>query len=148
MQSDVLTLFEEERFELTKAEGFRKLGVVPELRMGIEREMGTVNSEVVIEKPFQKLITFTRPRMRRSPEKAVMNDQKVGTCFDCFGDGCCARIYGGRYPADGAVVLHLQAICRTRPVGELLGFERSIAVFDDGAESPLFHVMRRRVGLR
>src|SRR5207248_567253 len=85
-------------------------GIVPEARVGVERKMGAIDGEIVIEQQAEQLVTLGSPRMRCAPEKAVMDKEQVGVCGDGQPHGGQARVHSRGEASDGAAVLDLEAV--------------------------------------
>ena len=67
--------------------------------------------------------------MSCTPKEAMMDDEEIRAQCDCPGDRGGAGIDRSGDFANSAVVLDLQSVRCTGPVGELLGFERAVAVY-------------------
>jgi hypothetical protein len=76
-ESDALAFCFEERFGVFETERGGELGVVPEDRMDIEREVGAVEGKIVLENLFQHSPPATCDRLEAGPEQAVVNDKKI-----------------------------------------------------------------------
>lgn len=91
--------------------------------MGIERQMGAVDGEVVFQQELKEFVAFAGPGMGWAPEESVVDDEEIGLGGDGECDGGEGGIDGGSDAGDGAVVFDLEAI------------EGAVVVFDvAGAE--------------
>src|SRR4029077_17822913 len=82
LETDVLAMIEKEGLRLFQAKSGAELDVVPELAMEVQRQMGAIDSQVVIQERMKQLITLPRPGVSRSPKKAVMHEKEIGFGFD------------------------------------------------------------------
>jgi hypothetical protein len=133
LEADGLAILVEEKwFGILESERGGELGVVAELRVGIEREVGAVDGEVVFEEEFEEGVAFAGPGMGGAPEEAVVNDEEIGAGGDGFLDGGGGGVDGGGDFGDGAVVLNLEAVDGAGVIGEFGGAEVAVAMGDDG----------------
>src|SRR5687768_8639861 len=79
LQPDRLPFLKEKRLELTQPQGAPKLRVISELRMRIQRQMRTVNRDIVFQQQLHELVALLGPGMTGSPEQSVVHDQQVRT---------------------------------------------------------------------
>src|SRR2546427_8095466 len=117
-----------------------KLRVVAQSRVSVQREMRTVNGQIVFEQQCQQLVTRARPRMTRVPEQSVVHNQQVRPRRGSQLHGGAARVHGGGNAADRATVFHLQTVCRAIPIVELGGAQQTIAMSHDVSEASRWHV--------
>ena len=83
LEADELAFLEEKRLEPPESQSRGESCIVPETRMGIERQMGAVNGEIVFSEALEEFPASAGPRMAGAPEKAVVNHQQIGS-----GSGC------------------------------------------------------------
>src|SRR5580765_5791928 len=68
---------EEKRLAALQAQRPAELRVVSQARVSVEREMRTVNGQVVFEQQRQQVIVSASPGMTRVPEQSMMDNQQV-----------------------------------------------------------------------
>jgi hypothetical protein len=96
--------------------------------MHVQRQVRTVNGEIVLEKQLEQFVFLYRPRMALPPEQTVMNDQQIGSDFDGHFDCRQTRIDGGGNARHLAVVLHLKSVGRTGVVRDVLRLEQPVTI--------------------
>ena len=131
-KSDALSLGFEEGAEMLEAECAGEKGAVAETRMGIERQMRTVDCEVAFHESADQFVAWTGPRMGGAPEKSVMDDKKLGLSLDGSSDGDESGIHRGGDASDGARVLDLESVHGAVPVLEFRGAEEAVRMLDQG----------------
>ena len=78
--------------------------------MAIKRQVCAVDREVTVHRCFYLLVFAACERNRRSPEEAVVTDQKVDICGDRLFKGGLTRIDGSADLGNLSVVLNLQSV--------------------------------------
>jgi len=98
--------------------------------MGVEGEVGAVDSEAILDGHAEFAVTGTGYGSEAAPEETVMHDEKIGTGFHSHGDGGFAGIHGGGDLGDFAFVFHLQAVHGVRVITNLIDAEDTVEVLD------------------
>ena len=109
-------------------------GVVAERGMGVEREMGAVDGEVVFHQEPEEFAAFAGPWNGASPEESVVDDEEIGPGFDSFLHGGEGRVHRRGDAGDGTVVADLESVVRAVVVAELGGAKGRVAVTDNSGE--------------
>ena len=78
--------------------------------MSVQRQMGAIDRQVVVEQTAHQLVAFIRPGMRGRPKQPMMDQQQVGFGRHRQPDGGKAGIDGCRNAGDRAAILHLQPV--------------------------------------
>ena len=120
--------FEEKRLALLQSQGGAKPRVVAQARMRVERQVRTVNRQIVLQQQPQQFVTFPGPRMARTPKQPVMNQQQVGLGRDGEPDRGQARVHRRGQARDRAAVFHLQPVDRPFPITEFIRAQQPIAM--------------------
>ena len=120
-----LAVGDEKRPQIFQPERGAKLRVVAEPGMRIERQVRTVNRQVVFHQQPEQLIFFARPRMRRRPEQSVMDDEQIRFGGDGEFHGGEAGVHRRRDARDSAGVPGLQAIDRAVVIADFFGAEQN-----------------------
>ena len=96
--------------------------------MKIERQVRTVNREIVFDQQPHQFITFPGPWMSGAPKKSVMNDEQI--CFRCDCQFYCGntRVHCCGNFCDTAGIFHLQAIHRAVIIRNFARAKNFIAV--------------------
>jgi hypothetical protein len=139
LESEPRAAVEEEWFEPAKAEGGAEPGVVAELRMRVERQVGAVEGEIGAEQELHLSEPDPGPGLRGIPEEAVVDQEQVGPNGGGAADGGEAGIDGGGDARDGALVFDLQSIYGAVPILEATGLQQAIAVGNDSGERDGYH---------
>ena len=88
----------------------------------------------------EQFVFLPRPRMRRRPEQAVMDEKQVRLSGNGKFHGRQTGIHGRGDARDGAAIRHLQAIRGAVVIADRGGAEQDVAVLDEGGEGGcLFH---------
>src|SRR5436190_10755183 len=124
----MLSFFEKEWFQVSKPERFCQLSIVSESWMRIQRQMGAVNSEVVVQQQLDHLVPFIGPWVACSPKKAMMHNEQIGFRFDRFVDRRKAAVDRCRYFCDAAAVLHLQSVYSAGPIFKVFRRQSAVAI--------------------
>ena len=119
-EADGLAVGQEKRFEIFQAERGAKLRVIAEFRMRVERQVRTVNRQIVFDQQPEQFVFFPRPRMRRRPEQSVMDDEQIRLGGDGEFDRGEAGIHGGGDAGDRAAIVHLQSVRRAVVIADSL----------------------------
>jgi len=141
LETDGLPTASEEWAKFPEAECGGELGVVAQPGMRVERQVRTVNGEVVLDQRTEQFVGLARPRMRWRPEQAVMDDQQ-GPPSPRWRVSTVARLaFHARGDArDRAGVLDLQAIDGAVVVANRSGAQELVGVFDKGGQRGAWHV--------
>ncbi len=134
LQPDGLAVAGEEGGGLFQAEGGAELGIIAELGMGIERQVGTVDGEVVGDQEVQQFVILAGPGLAGIPEEAVVHKEQIGADIDGHLRGGEAGVHGGGDFGDGAGVLDLQTVGGPTVITDLGGAQEGVALFDEGGE--------------
>ena len=113
--------------------------VVADPRMKIEREMGAVEREVVLERELQRAMR-ARDRLQPRPEQTVMHDEQIYLLLDRHLHRPPRGIHRGADLRHRAGVLNLQAVERVRVILDLGEAQGSSAkrTISASAGMPLF----------
>src|SRR6266516_2097531 len=131
---------EEKRLAPLQGQRPAELRVVAQARVSVEREMRTINGQIVFEQQRQQLIARARPGMTRIPEQSMMHDQQVRSGSDSQLHGGEARVHGGGNAADRASVFHLQTVHCAIPIVKRRGVQQTVAMAHDVNETLGWHV--------
>src|SRR6266571_3585671 len=131
LEAKALVFREKERTKPLQTQRGAEEGVVAEPGMRIEREVRTIDREVVVQQTAEQLVVRPRPGMRPAPEQAVMDDQEVGARVDGEADRRQTRVHRGGDPRDRAPVLDLQSVDGALVIVELARAQEAVAVADD-----------------
>ena len=107
---DVLTFVGKKGVDRVQAKGFGKEGVVADFGVAIEREVGAVNGEVVVEGEFDFSEGGAAQGNRGVPEESVVADQVIGSRIDGGLKGGGARVDAGGDFFNGAIVFDLESV--------------------------------------
>ena len=118
-QTDTLSLVLEERLGVFKTQRTRELSVVAQDRMDVERKVGAVEGQVVLQSPFQHPSPAARDRLQSRPEQAVVDNEKIDPALDRRIDRPRGGINRGANPGDGAGISDLQPIESIGPIFDL-----------------------------
>ena len=118
----------------------RQSCVVAQARVSVEREMRTINGQIVLEQQRQQFIACASPGMTRVPEQSMMRNQQVGLRSDCQLHRRQVRVHGGGNASDGPLVFHLQTVCCAVPIVELAGAQHAVAISRDVGKTRCWHV--------
>jgi hypothetical protein len=120
--------------QISKAQRGAQLRIIPQPRVRVERQVGTVNRQIVFDKQPEQFASFARPRMRWRPEQAMMHDQQIrpGRDGEFYRGQAC--VHGGGQAADRAAILHLQTVGRAVIIAKSLCAQDFVAVGDDGGQ--------------
>ncbi len=143
-EAKALFFREKERAKLLQAQRGAEEGVVAEPGMRIEREVRTVNREVVVQQLAEQLVVRARPGMRPAPEQTVMDDQEVGARVDGEADRRQTRVHRGGDARDGASVLDLQSVDGAFVIVELARAQEAVAITDDFKQGERCHARNCR----
>ena len=130
---------QEKRAEIFQAERGAEPGVVAKLGMRVERQVRTVNRQIIFQQQPQQFVFFARPRMRRAPEQSVMHDHQVRLRRDGQLHRRQAGIHRRRDARDHAAIFDLQTIRCTVVVFDFIRAQQTVAVLDDGGERDFRH---------
>ena len=100
--------------------------------MSIERKVGTVHGEIVLQQKTEQLVTFAGPRMRRPPEQTMMDQEEICARSHCKFDGCQTGVNGGGDTTDCPAILYLEAIYRAIVILKYCSAQNPVAVLNDG----------------
>ena len=102
--------------------------------MRVQRQVRTVNREVILDQQPEQFIAFRRPGMAGTPEQPVMHDQQ-------FGPGRSGQLHGRQTGVHRrgdslhrAAIFHLQPVDRPFPVTELIRAQQPITKAHDGRQ--------------
>jgi hypothetical protein len=101
-------------------------GIVPEDRVEIEREMGTVNGHVAVDGEGELAKIRAGEGLKAGPEKTVMDEEKVDAFLLRDAKGGFAGIDGGADARDDAAIGKLKAVKRVWPIRDVVDIEKSI----------------------
>ena len=127
LQADGLIALEEERFGLAESESRAQLSVVSQARVGVQREMGAVDSQIVLDEGLDALVASTGPGMGFAPKQAVMHEEQIGLSVDRHPDRSQAGIDCGCDPGDASGVFDLESVDSAVPVLESVGLQQPVA---------------------
>ena len=139
LQTDGLPVAGKKWLQIFQAQRGGELRVVAKPGMRIQRQVRTVNGQIVFDEQPEQFITLAGPRMRFGPEQAVMNDEQVRPRGNGHGHGGKTGVHGRSEARDGAGIFHLQAIDRAVVIAEGGGAENFIAMTDDGSKLDFRH---------
>ena len=107
--------------------------------MRIERQVRTVNRQIIFNQQPEQFVFFARPRMRRRPEQSVMHNHQIRPGGNGELHGGEAGVHRRRDARDSAGVPGLQAVDRAIVISDCVGAEQLVAVLDDGRECNFRH---------
>jgi hypothetical protein len=93
LHANQLTFFFEERLIRFKSECCSELRVIAELRMKIERQMCTVNRDVVFKGEFQLPAQRFGHGTQARPKHSVMNNEQVSAALRAFLQSAAGEIH-------------------------------------------------------
>ena len=99
-------------FRMLKVDLVRQRTVVAEDGMHIQRQVGGVQSQFGLDHARQFVVMRSPYRLQPTPENAVVHEHHLAIAFDGHFDGRLTRVHCQPYLADGAGILHLQAVHR------------------------------------
>jgi hypothetical protein len=134
LAANELALVKQKWPQLPQSQRRAELGVVPELWMGIERKMRTINRKVIIDQKTEQLVPLSRPRVRRAPKQSMMHEQQIRFRSHSEFHRGEAGVYSRSDPCDGTAILHLQTVDRTLVVVDRGGAQEPIAIANDRCE--------------
>src|SRR5215470_9443148 len=80
-KTEILSAIEEKWLCVPESKSGAQARVIAQLGMSVERQMGTVNSQIMLHQQSQHFIAFTCPGMAWIPEQAMMNDEQIDLGF-------------------------------------------------------------------
>jgi len=107
--------------------------------MGIQREMRTVNRQIIFQQQPQELVTLSRPWVGRPPKKPMMDQQKISAGADRQTHSGKRGVHGGGNSSDRAVVFGLQSVDRPVVIFNLGSAQKLVAMADDGGKRNFRH---------
>ena len=81
-QADTLALGSKNGSVFSKPRALGELRVVAQDRMNVERQMGAVEGEIVLESAFEHPPPAAGDRLQARPEQAVVDDEKIYAALD------------------------------------------------------------------
>ena len=105
--------------------------IIPHARMGIQREMGAVDGESILDGETQFAVARPGDRLQAAPEEAMMNKEKIGAGFHGHGDGGLTGIHSRDDLGDFPFIFHLQAIHGIRVITDLIDTEDAVEVLNE-----------------
>ena len=132
LKPEVQSVVEVEGAQLSEAQRRAEAGVVAEAGMRVQRQMGTVNRQVMLQQAAQQLVAGAGPGMRRRPKKPVMHQQQVRPGGDRQPGRGQARVHRRGDPSDGAAVLDLEAVGGAFVILHPGRLQHPVAVADNG----------------
>lgn len=99
--------------------------------MDIEREVAAIDCEVIIDCQFEFSERRAGMALEAGPEKAMMNNEEVGTGAYGLADGAFGSVDGGGHAGDFAVVGELETVEGIGVVFDGLGGEFEIHPGDE-----------------
>jgi len=137
-QSDGRAVFLEKWFGLRELQCFAKTGVIAKARMGVQRQVGAVHSEIVFDQLADEFALGAGPRQLRIPKQAVMDDQQIRARLGSHPHGGEGGIHRGGDAGDLPVVFHLQTVVRAIVIADGVEPQSLVAVGHDGFEVCFF----------
>ena len=134
-----LTFFFEKRLIRFKSECYSELRVIANLGMEIERQMRTVERDVVFKGEFQLPAQGFGHGTQARPKHSVMNYEQVSAAFRAFLQSAAGEIHRRRNFRYLAGILQLQAVERILVILNFANPQIGIAITDDLVQSG--HVM-------
>ncbi len=107
--------------------------------MGIEREVRTVNGQIMVDEQPQHRISLADPGLSWGPEKAMVHDHQIGLGRNGELDRCQACIHSRSNSGHRSRVLNLQAVDRSIPIVDRFWLQELIAVADEKSQGSLCH---------
>jgi len=107
--------------------------------MGVERQMGAVDGEIVFHQLADERALEAGPRMLRIPKEAVMDDQQIRLRICGHSHGGQRGVHGGGNAGDLAVVFDLQPVMRAVVIANGVEAKGLVAVGHDGLQFRLRH---------
>ena len=126
--------FHEEGKDVFKAQRGAKQGVVAQSAMRVQRQMRTVNSQVVFDEQFEQRVARAGPGNRRPPKQSVMHDQQPGLGGRGQLHGGQGGVHRGGDFGHRAGIFHLQPVGRALIIVERVGAQPLLAMGDEGAK--------------
>ena len=120
----------EERLGVFKTQRAGELRVVAQDRMHIERKMGAVEGQVVLQSAFQHPPPAAGDRLQSRPEQAVVNNEKIDPALDRRVDCARGSIDRRADPGDLAGISDLRALESIGPIFDLPDAKEIAAVID------------------
>ena len=102
--------------------------------MRVERQVRTVDGQIVFHQQPEQFVSFARPWMRRRPEQSVMHDEQIRFGGDGEFDRGKAGVHGGGDFGDRSPAIHLQSVGRAVVITDGFRAEQLVAMFNNGGE--------------
>lgn len=110
--------------------GLRQKHAVPNLEMGIEREVNAVEGDIRLDQGSNPTFVATDDGLEAAPEESVMYDHQVGPEFGRGPNRRFRRIDGGRHRADLMGTSDLKPIQGGRIVGVVGDLEPAVQILE------------------
>ena len=137
--ANVPPFLQKKRLAILEAERGAQESVVAQAPMRVQREVRTVNGQIVANQKIEHLPAPARPRYGRIPKQPVMHDHKARAGGDGQFDRGQRSINAGGDFRHGAGILDLQAVDRAVPIGVSFRAESFLAVADDSGQGRCRH---------
>lgn len=138
-EADRLAFQLHEGFNGFEAEHLCQEGIIADFGMSIQRQVDTIECDIVLDHVADHFIAPTDPGLEAAPEEAVMDQHEIGFDFAGHPEGIGADIDGGGDSGDFAGVGDLETVYRLGPVFELGDAEKALAMGDNFIEGDFFH---------
>ena len=112
LKTKIAALCKVKWFELFESESGAQLRVIAHFRMSVQRQMGAIHREIVVDQLTQHFMPLAGPRMRGRPKKPVMHDEQVSLGGDREFDRGQAGVHSRGDSRNAARILNLQTIGR------------------------------------
>jgi hypothetical protein len=130
-QPDALAFHFEKRFGVFQTKRAGQLRVIAENGMNVEREVGAVDGEVVLERALEQAPASAGYWLEARPEESVMHNEKVYSALDGGVDRASGSIDRRSEFRDAAGILELQTVQSIRPVGDFTEAQMFVGVGND-----------------
>jgi len=112
IETNGLAVGDKKRPQIFKPKRGAELRIVPEPGMRIQRQVRTINRQIVFHEQPEQFVFFARPRMRWRPEQSVMHNHQIRPGGDGEFHGGETGIHRRRNARDRAGVPGLQTVHR------------------------------------
>ena len=126
---DIVALVVGEAADFAQPECFGEQGVVADLGVAVEWQVGAIDRKIAVERRFYLLVGAASEWNWRSPVQAVVADEKIDSGCEGLFKGNLTGIHGGTDLGNFAVIFDLEAVVGT---GEVFDFGLAGACITEG----------------